>query len=168
MWTSRRFTARTGNVPKGSPTTTSRSGTSTSTRRSSRSNSSFFEDHLCDRMLGGVRYGEVDDLGPTLSEDAQSLPTDVQGRNALLIVHHLDVVPGDLSPPSRLYSLQERLLRREPPRVTLRGRRFFSVAIFALGWGEDTFAETRRSRHRFGDTVDFNYVDAGGNDHGRC
>ena len=119
-------------------------------------------------VLSGVRYGEVDDLGPTLSEDAQSLATDVQGRNAIRIVHHLDVVPGDLAPPARFYCLQERLFRRESPRVTLRGRRFFGVAIFALGWGEDTFAETRRSRHRFGDTIDFNYVDAGGNDHGRC
>src|SRR3712207_786258 len=107
MRISRRSSARTGNGPKGSPTTTSRWVISPSTRSSSLSSSSFFQDHLSDRVLGSVRDGEVHDLGPAFGEDAKGLPADVQRRNPFRIVPHLDVGRGDLPPPARFYRLQE-------------------------------------------------------------
>lgn len=77
-------------------------------------------------------------------------------------------MPGYLPTPAGFDRFQECFFGGEPTRIALSGRGAFSVAIFPFLWCENAFAETRRSRHRFGDAINFNYVDAGGDDHERC
>ncbi len=96
-----------------------------------------------------------------LAEKPFRLARDPQGWGSLLIIYDLNVVPGDLTAPARFQRLKEGFLRRKPRRIRLSGRSAFGFAIYAFGLGEDTLRKSWRSGDGIGDTVNFDYVDAG-------
>ena len=77
-------------------------------------------------------------------------------------------MPGYLPPPAGFDRFQECFLGSEAARIALRRGGPFCIAVFSFLWCEYAFAEAGSSRHRFRDAVNFNYVDAGGDDHERC
>lgn len=95
------------------------------------------------------------------------LAGDVQRRDTVSVVYDLNVMPSYLSAPSGLYSFEESFLRGKTPGIALRGRGSFCIAVIALGGRKDAFRKSRRPRHRFSDAINFNYVDAGRDDHFR-
>lgn len=117
-------------------------------------------------MLGGVRDRQVHVFGIAFDEDACRLARYVQRRNALTIVHHLNVMPGYLASPAGLDGFQECFFCSKASGVALGCSGAFRVAIIPLGAREHPLDEPRSSRHGLGDAIDFNYVDTGRDDHG--
>ena len=77
-------------------------------------------------------------------------------------------MPGYLPPPAGFDRFQKCFFGRKPARVALGRGGTFGIAVFSFLWCKYAFAETGGSRHRFRDAVNFNYVDASGDDHERC
>ena len=112
-------------------------------------------------MFGGVRDRKMCDARTSVLEEGRCFAAEIQGRNSLIVVHDLDVMPCDLATPSRLQCLQKCLLRGEPSRVGLRRGRTFRVAIAPLGNCENALDEPRCPLDRFCDTIDLDDIDAG-------
>lgn len=100
-----------------------------------------------------------------LFKKVRSLAGDAERRNSLTVGHNLNVMPRDLSPPSRLQSFQERLLCREASGVRLGRGGALSIAVRTFAGSENALGKARRSRHGLGDTINFDNVDADRDDH---
>src|ERR1700682_102407 len=90
-----------------------------------------------------------------------------QKRCAGFLQSNLHVLPADSAPPSSLESFERRFFCGKAGRIMLRGYGAATVAVGALGSGEDTFSKTRRAQQHFANTRNFDNVYADGNDHGR-
>ena len=74
-------------------------------------------------------------------------------------------MPGYLSAPAGFQRFQKRFFGGEAGGVRLRRRRAFRFAVGAFRVGENSLDETRRSRNRFADAINFNNVYSDGNYH---
>lgn len=110
----------------------------------------------------------MDLLGAAFGEDAECFALNVKRRDAVGVVKDLDVVPGYLPTPAGFYCFQKCFLGRESARVALRCGGTFGIAVITFRRSENALGEPWSSRHRFSDAVNFNNVDAGGDDHERC
>ncbi len=77
------------------------------------------------------------------------------------------VLPRHSARPARPESLQRGFFGGESCGIMLCGDRTARVAVLALAWGEDAFAEARGALQDFTNATDFYNVYADGNNHGR-
>lgn len=89
-----------------------------------------------------------------------------EGGFARLFRDDLDIVPAEAAAPARTERLEGGLFGGEARGVMLRRLCAATVAVFALGLGEDALAEAGRAREDFTHALDFDNVYADGNDHG--
>ena len=83
----------------------------------------------------------------------------------MFIGDDLDILPRDLSSPARLEGFQKCLFRGKTSGIRLGRGCSFRIAIRSFSGGENTLTEPRCSFKRFCDTINFDDVDANGNDH---
>ena len=98
-------------------------------------------------------------------EDREGVAAEDERGRARLLGDDLGVVPADAVAPARAERLEGGLLGGEARGVVLRGPGPARVAVGALRFGEDAFAEARRAREHFTHAADFDNVYADGDDH---
>ena len=123
------------------------------------------EDDLSDCVLAGVREREVRVRRAQRFEERARVAAELEEWSARVRRDDFDVVPGEAAAPARLERLEGGLLGGEARGVVLRRRRAARVAVGALLFGEDAFAQSRRARERFTHAPDFDNVYADGDDH---
>lgn len=90
----------------------------------------------------------------------QGLACDEEAWGSILIDNDLNVMPGDLAPPTRFESLEKCLLCGESRGIGLCGRRAFTLTVSAFRFGKNTLNKTGSSGDGFAYAIDFRYVDA--------